>query len=255
MKKLVAIVLAVAMMMTAAVASVSAEEVATGAAPIVFGASSVTANKGDTITVDISVSENHYMVNGQIWIEYNPQCLELLEVWEDEDCPYFEDINTSIFKSSYMWMFGAPTPGVAEIAFASSSSKGTTAGGVMFTLTFKVLDTAYTSDIDVVVGDDDMSCNDGVTAGGEDFKATWTAGKGTITVEGTEPPAPPVEDVENDVNIDGKLDAADAKALFFYVNRAEELTEAQLAKADINADGAINLYDAVRLFYIVNEII
>ncbi len=251
MKKILAIVLSVAMMMTAFAVGASAE----GAVPITFTAESVTANKGDIITVDISVSENHYMVNGQIWVQYNPDCLEIVEVWDDPDCPYFEEINTKIFRSSYMWMFAVPVAGTAKFAFASSASAGTTAGGAMFTLTFKVLEDAYTSEINVVVPDGDMNANDGSSAEDQAVELTYVAG--VVTVEGTTPPAPPVEDVEGDVNIDGKLDVQDARWLFFYVNRAQPYppVEQQLAKADINGDGEINLFDAARLFYIVNDLL
>ena len=247
MKKILAVALAVAMMMTAFAVGASAE----AATPIVFSASSVTAEVGEIITVDIGISENHYMVNAQIWIEYDPTCLEIQEVWEDEDNPYFEEINTKIIKSNAMWAFDVPTPGTAKFAFASSSALGTTAGGTIFTLTFKVLDTATVStDITVTVGDEDLCCNDGVTDAGEDFKGTWTDGTGVITVtNGIVPP------VEGDLNADGAADVADATLLFYYINNLEDLTDEQLAKADVNGNGEINLHDAGRLFYMVNGII
>ncbi len=172
-------------------------------------------------------------------------------MWGDSDNPYFEEINTKIIKSSAMWAFAVPAPGVAKFAFASSAATGTTAGGTMFTLTFKVLDTAAaTSDIVVSVGQDDISCNDGVTNGGEDFQAEWISEKGVITVEGGAVPP-----VEGDLNADGVADAADATLLFYYVNNLEDLTDEQLAKADVNGNGAINLYDAGRLFYMVNGLV
>ena len=89
---------------------------------VTFSLSNVEANVGDIITVDVMVSENHYMVNGQIWVEYDPNALEIQKVWDDEDNPYFEDYNTQIFKNTYMWAFKVPMPGYANFAFASSSS-------------------------------------------------------------------------------------------------------------------------------------
>ena len=112
MKKILAIALAVAMMMAAFAVGASAE-----AAPIVFTAQSVEAEVGDIITVDIGISENHYMVNAQIWIEYDPNSLEIQEVWDDIDNPYFEEINTKIIKSNAMWAFAVPSPGTAKFAF------------------------------------------------------------------------------------------------------------------------------------------
>ncbi len=246
MKKILAIALAVAMMMAAFAVGASAE-----AAPIVFTAQSVEAEVGDIITVDIGISENHYMVNAQIWIEYDPNSLEIQEVWDDIDNPYFEEINTKIIKSNAMWAFAVPSPGTAKFAFASSASTGTTAGGTIFTLTFKVLDTAAsTSEIVVSVGQDDMCCNDGVTNGGEDFPGEWSSEAGVITVAGGAVPP-----VEGDLTADGVADADDAALLFYYVNGMEDLTEEQLAKADVNGNGVINLHDAGRLFYMVNGLI
>ena len=245
MKKILAIALAVAMLMTSFAVGASAE-----AAPIVFTAQSAEAEIGDIITVDIGISENHYMVNAQIWVEYDPTSLEIQEVWDDVDNPYFEGVNTKIIKSSAMWAFDVPTPGTAKFAFASSSAQGTTAGGTIFTLTFKVLDTATAStEITVTVGDNDLCCNDGVTAGGEDFPGEWTDGIGIITVAGGA-----VAPVEGDLNKDGVADTADATMLFYYINNMEDLTEEQLAEADVNGNGVINLHDAGRLFYMVNGV-
>ncbi len=253
MRKLMAVILSCALLVTA-VMSMPLTASAEGA-PITFTAQSVTAKAGDTITVDISVSENHYMVNGQIWVLYDPEMLEIQEVWDDEDNPYFEDINTKIFKSSYMWAFAVPEAGTAKMAFASSSSIGTTAGGVMFTLTFKVLENATTSNISVVIGDDDMCSNDGVTNGGEDYKVgvgtdsvvDVTYVDGVITVEEETPDV-----VVGDINFDEKVNLTDATLLFYQVNGMKSLEGEELAAADMNGDGNVNLTDATLLFYQVN---
>ncbi len=241
MKKFMATVLACAIVVTAFMGlslTASAE-----AAPIVFTAQSVTGvQAGDTITVDISVSENHYMVNGQVWVIYDPEVLEIQTVWEDEDNPYFEEINSKIFKSSYMWAFAVPTPGVAKMAFATSSSKGTTAGGVMFTLTFKVLENAKNSVISIEVPE--MCSNDGVANGGEDFAVEPTFENGVVTIGNF-----------GDVDADEKVDVADVVKLLEFVNNDAELTEEETKAADINQDGNVNFVDAVRLFYYVNGLI
>lgn len=244
MKKILAIVLSVAMLMSAFVVGASAE----GAVPVTFTAQSVTAKAGDTITVDISVSENHYMVNGQIWVQYDPACLEIVEVWDDPDNPYFENVNTKIFRNSCMWMFAVPVAGTAKFAFATSSATGPATGGVMFTLTFKVLDDAVTSDINVVVPDNDMNANDGSST--EDQLVDLTFVKGVVTVETDEPEAE-----VGDVNGDGAVNLNDATTLFYHVNGLSTLSDEALASADINGDGTVNLSDATSLFYQINGLL
>lgn len=240
MKKFMATVLACAVFVTAFMGlSLTASA---AAAPIVFSAQSVTAQAGDTITVDISVSENHYMVNGQIWVNYDPEVLEIQTVWEDEDNPYFEEINSKIFKSTYMWAFAVPTPGVAKMAFATSSTKGTTAGGVMYTLTFKVLENAENSVITIEVPE--MCSNDGETNGGEDFAVEPTFENGVVTIGNF-----------GDVDADAKVDVLDVVELLNIVNNDIVLEGEQAQVADVNQDGNVNFVDVVRLFYYVNGLI
>ena len=239
MRKILAVLLS-CVLMTTAIASVAAVS-ASAEEAIVFTAQSVTAKPGDTVTVDISVSENHYMVNGQIWIKYDPTVLEIQEVWDDEDNPYFEDINTKIFKGTYMWAFAVPQAGTAKMAFATSSAKGTTQGGVMFTLTFKVLDTAENSEITFEVPE--MCSNDGVTNAGEDFAVEPSFVNGVVTIEKEAAP------VKGDINGDGSVALADANRLFYYVNGAGDLSEEEIARADINGDGVVTLFDAAWVFY------
>ncbi len=62
-----------------------------------------------------------------------------------------------------------------------------------------------------------------------------------------------MEAPEGDVNGDGTADAADAAALFYYINGVGELADAQAA--DLNGDGVVNLFDAARLFYTVNGLL
>ncbi len=244
MKKLMAIVMSCAMLL-AAFAGTALTASAAEATPVTFTAQSVTAKAGDTITVDISVSENHYMVNGQIWVEYDPAYLEIQEVWDDPDNPYFEEINQKIFKSSFMWAFAVPEAGTAKLAFATSSSAGSSVGGVMFTLTFKVLEDARSSKIVVSVPDNDMNSNDGTDDIDEDVDVTSV--DGLVTIEG----AP----VDGDIVLDGVIDLQDATALFYYVNGATTLEGASLEAADVNGDGVIGLHDAVTMFYQVSGVL
>ena len=103
-------------------------------------------------------------------------------MWDDEDNPYFEDYNTKIFKSTYMWAFNGDDAGLAKLAFATSSAKGTTAGGEMFFLTFKVIGEAPEgSALTVLIPE--MCSNDGTTNGGEDYFTTVATVNGSVTTQ------------------------------------------------------------------------
>lgn len=249
MRKLMAVMLS-CVLLVSAFAGMSLTVSAADAVPITFTAQSVTAKAGDTITVDISVSENHYMVNGQLWIQYDPECLEIQEVWDDPDNPYFEEINQTIIKSSFMWQFAVPEAGLAKFAFATSASAGSAVGGTIFTLTFKVLDAASTSNITIVVPDGDMNSNDGLVENAADAEVAPTYVDGVITVE-SDAPAVTV----GDVNGDGFVNLNDATSLFYHVNGLALLEGDALVAADINGDDDVNLNDATALFYQINGLV
>ena len=50
-----------------------------------------------------------------------------------------------------------------------------------------------------------------------------------------------------DVNLDGKLNTADAVEVLRYAAGMTTLSDAQMAVADVNADSKVNTADAVRL--------
>lgn len=247
MKKILAIVLSCALMVTA-LAGFAMTASAAETVPITFTAQSVTAKAGDIITVDIAVSENHYMVNGQIWVQYDPEMLEIQAVSDDPDYMYFEDINSKIIKSNYMWQFAVPEAGVAKFAFAGSASAGSAVGGTIFTLTFKVLENATTTEIAIAVPDGDMNANDGTFD--DDAAVELTFVNGVITVEEETPDV-----AVGDINGDGAVNLNDATALFYHVNGLALLEGEALTAGDINGDGAVNLNDATALFYQINGLV
>ncbi|MBQ4616741.1 MAG: hypothetical protein IJB27_00005, partial [Clostridia bacterium] len=148
---------------------------------VTFSVGSATGSIGDTIVIPVSVSENHYMVNGQIFVHYDPEVLEIQPVWDDEDNPYFEDYNNKIFTNKYMWAFNGDDVGVAKFAFAASASKGTTVGGEMYALTFKIVGEAPEGSAITVEIPEMCSC-DGVTNGTEDYNTNFTTVNGLVTV-------------------------------------------------------------------------
>lgn len=236
MKRMIALLLAAVMLLSMLTWSVAASETVT----VTVG--SVSGEIGDTVQVPVSVSDGHYLVNGRIFLSYDPTVLELQTVCEDEYNPYFETVNADIFDSSFMWGFASPAAGSAKFVFATSKDTGSATGGVMFTLTFKLLKEADTSAVTLAVPE--MCANDG----SEDRNAVLTLVDGSVTV--TKPDLTPA--IPGDVNGDGLVTLPDAVRLLYYVNGMVSLTDKQTINADVTGDGTVGLADAVRLFYFVS---
>ena len=232
MKRITAMILAVVMLLTMTVVA-SAQDTVT----ITVG--SVKGEVGDIVQVPVSVSDGHYLVNGRIFLQYDSSVMELQKVCADEDNPYFETVNPAVFDSACMWGFAVPTAGRANFVFATSKDSGSAVGGVMYTLTFKLLRTTDGGAVTVTVPE--MRRNNG----GEDFDAMLTLVSGDVTVK----PFDPTPAVKGDTDGNGTVDLSDAVRLFCYVNGMVQMTDKQLVNADVNGDGNLTLADASRLFY------
>ena len=139
-----------------------------------------------------------------------------------------------------MWDAAIPTPGRLKFAFASSTLNGTTAGGTMFALTFKVIGMPENGTTAVTLSAPET----GAAVNGVDFDITPTLENAAVTVSA----------LRGDVDLDGQVDADDALAVFYHVNRKHSLSDYALHIADENGDGTVNLFDAVRIFYLANEL-
>lgn len=233
MKRFTAVLAALAMLLTLTM-TVSAQE--QEAVTVTVG--SIKGEVGDIVQVPVSVSDGHYLVNGRIFLTYDPTVLELQEVCDDEDNPYFEAINEDIIDSSFMWAFAVPAAGRANFVFATSSDSGNATGGAIYTLTFKLLQ--VTDAASIVVTIPEMRSNNG----GEDYDAAPTVENGKVVVK----PYDATPDLKGDVNGDGVVTFHDAVRLFYFVNGSLELTDKQFKNADVNENGVVNLLDTTRLF-------
>lgn len=235
MKRLTALFLAVVMLLSMTCVASAEQEVT-----VTVGA--VKGEVGDVVQVPVSISEGHYMVNSRIFLTYDPSALELQTVCDDEENPYFESINTAIIDSSFMWAVKSPEAGRFNAVFATAMS-GNSAGGVLFTLTFKLLrETAG----EIAVTIPELKSNS--TGEGDDVAPAVTAVNGAVNIKPFDPTPP----VKGDVTGDGNVVLVDAVRVFYYVNHMLELTDKQIVNADVTGDGIVNLFDAVRLFYYVS---
>ena len=238
MKRVTALLLAVVMLLTMT-CTASAEEAVT----VTVG--TVTGEIGDVVEVPVSISENHYMVNGRLFLTFDPTMLEPVVVTDDPDCPYFEEINTDIIDSSFMWIVRSPEEGRIHAVFASSSKTGNATGGVIFTLQFRLLKEGAAA---ITLTIPELRTN---SKGGADADAALTIVDGAVDVT----PFDPTPAVKGDVNGDGVVTFPDAVRLFYAVNNLLRLTNKQMINADVTGDGEVSLIDAARLFYYVSGIV
>ncbi len=210
--------------------------------PVTITVGSVKGEIGDTVQVPVSVSEGHYMVNGRIFLTYDPTVLELQTVSDDEDNPYFDEINAAIIDSSFMWAIASPVAGRVNFVFATSANTGNATGGEIYTLTFKLLQETGGTPITATIPE--LRCNSGAA----DHDADLTIQNGTVKVT----PIDPTPEMKGDTNGDGMVNFADSIRLFYYINGMSELTDQQILNADLNNDGEVALADAMRLFYYVS---
>ena len=238
MKRVTALLLAVVMLLTMTCV-VSAEEAVT----VTVG--TVTGEVGEIVEVPVSISENHYMVNGRLFLTFDPTVLELVVVTDDPDSPYFEEINTDIIDSSFMWIVRSPEAGRVHAVFATSSKMGNATGGVIFTLQFKLLKEGAA---EIALTIPELRTN---STGNEDADAALTTVNGTVKIT----PFDPTPALKGDVNGDGLVTFPDSVRLFYAVNAMLTLTNKQMKNADVDGNGVVNLVDAARLFYCVSGVI
>ncbi len=232
MKKFLSLVLAIAVLMGMTVA-VSAE-----VESVSFGATVVEGKVGDIVTVDITISENHYMVNGQVRVQYDPEALELVPISDGVVANY----NTAVLGANGMSMFNSPMVGRVNFAYVSSSDVGMATGGVMFSLQFKILEGAKSENA-VTVTVPEFNSNDTGNGALDDYPDAIVK-SGAVKLAGLRK--------KGDLTGEGTVDIADATTLFRAVNGRIVLTDEQKAVAELTDDDTVDIADATTLFRFVN---
>lgn len=222
---------------TTTTASAATTTTTTTTAPqtdVTFSVSSHTAMMGEFVEVAVSVSDNHGLVNGQLFIDYDPAVLEIASVWDDADRPYFEEVNPAVFGSGYFWDFAVPTPGRAKFAFATGSLNGSLTGGTLFTLTFNVIgDLGDGTTISL------SSPEMGAAKNSTDYDPTVAFQNGTVTYTVR----------RGDVTGDGKVTLLDAVRAFYYVEGDLNLVGLAFAAADLNGNRDITIDEVVKILH------
>lgn len=202
--------------------------------PVTFSLSTQKAQVGDTITVDVTVSDNHYLSNGQLLVEYDPAALKMTAS--------VSNVNAALIGDNTFWSFGTPSNGAAKFVFANPNVSGSAVGGTLFTLTFEVLEGIGEETTLSLTSPEMCSAKDG-----RDYNTDAVYVNGVVCNADTL--------LLGDVNSDGKVDLTDATRVFYHVNGLVTLTGKELLAADYTANGAVDLDDATRLFYFVNGLL
>ncbi len=183
MKKLLSLVLAATMLFTT-LFSVVIIPVSAAAGTAEFTMSNPTGNKGDIVTVDITVSENSYMVDGQLYVKFDPTMLELQQLGTEDGNPVYATVG-SMFQGM---MYGQSLPSAGEFRFAfAGTGAGITEGGVAFSLQFKILaNNALNTSLELVCP------HIGINSNGQDVEGSATCVGGTVWIaDGVAPAADP----------------------------------------------------------------
>ena len=226
MKKIISIVLAVALIFALAVTAMAAE---IAEAPV--SADSVTAGK--TVTVPVRITGNRGFTNFGIALDYDREQLELLS------------IQTATGETPYLC--GAVAAGNTQWAGADGKTYGyvtaaledaVTEDGILFTATFRVSgDFSGTAAVQPVV--QYMRSNKRLLSVFDAIPVTTVSGTVSTVLVG-------------DYDQNGTVNALDVMGLYRAVISGTDFSEEDLDRLDVNRDGMINALDIMAIYGIVS---
>ena len=181
--KLLAMIGTLALLMTAICSmTVTSANAAINSAVLTVG--NVSGALGDVVEVDVSVSADAYIVNGDFTVTYDPAVLRLVENAYDGEA---YSINEAILPGTYH-AGGAAAEGIFKLSYASSDWQGKAAAGKLFSIKFEIVAENTASTV-ISVTADPLRGNNGVdnpNSFGEtdDFDVPYTVNDGTVTITG-----------------------------------------------------------------------
>lgn len=225
MKKIISIVLAVALIFALAVTAMAAE-----IADCTVSADSVSAGK--TVTVPVRITGNRGFTNFGIALDYDRAQLELLS------------IQTAAGETPYLC--GAVAAGNTQWAGADGKTCGyvtaalkdaVTEDGILFTATFQVSeDFSGTAAVQPVV--QYMRSNKRLLSVFDAIPVTTVSGTVSTALVG-------------DYDRNGKVSVADVMGLFSAIMNGKSFSADDYSQVDVNQDGRINVADVMAIYAIV----
>lgn len=253
MKKLLAMLLSVLMLVSCCAVAVSADDNMFNDATMEWGndnqfnddvldwsdymgqfiIGSVDAAAGETVTVPVSIANNPGIVSLKLSINYDASVLELISYEAgnfggEDDNP---GLSFGPLESPFMinWLD----------AVATENNEG---NGTIATLTFKVKEDAPTCTTALTIS---YNPNDVFGAGEDMPNVEFITKDGAINIAGTTPAGLP-----GDANKDGKVNVRDLGAMQQYINGWD--VDIDMDAADVTGDGKVNVRDLGLLQQYIN---
>ncbi len=247
MKRWTAIVLSCVLLASVLVMPTSAASSAT----ITVG--TVSGLKGDVVELPVTISAESYLVNADFFVVYDSTRLELVNDHFSEGC---YRVGTVFSNNRWIYIGAKVYNGKFRFSTAYSGSIGTSTGGEMFRVAFRILkDDSETIPVNLVV---DTACaNDGASSPDDsgypaDYELSCTTVAGAVKI-GTATEPPTEEKLMGDVTGDGVVNMRDALFLYQCMSRQIEMTDERKEVADMTGDGMVNMRDALFLFSKVSK--
>ena len=229
MKKFLAVLLSVLMLVSCFAMTVSADiiyndtELDWSAFSGIFSVGSAEAKLGDTIVIPVSVENNPGIVSLKLAVSYDSAVLELASV-EVGDFVVAEQDGVTVGSPSFGPIENNPFTINWVDALATGNNK---TNGVVANLTFKVKEDAAEGATEISVS---YNPNDVFDTNYENV--TFECKAGIVTVS---------DSIPGDTNADGKVNVKDLGLLQQYLNGWD--VEIDMDAADTNGDGKVNVKD------------
>ena len=226
MKKIISIVLAVALIFALAVTAMAAE-----IAECTVSADSVSAGK--TVTVPVRITGNRGFTNFGIALDYDRAQLELLSIQTAAgETPY---LCGAVAAGNTQWT-GADGKTYGYVTAALEDA--VTEDGILFTATFRVSeDFSGTAAVQPVV--QYMRSNKRLLSVFDAIPVTTVSGTVSTVLVG-------------DYDQNGTVNALDVMGLYRAVISGTDFSEEDLDRLDVNRDGMINALDIMAIYGIVS---
>ena len=227
MKKIISIVLAVALIFALAATAMAAE-----IAECTVSADSLSATAGKTVTVPVRITGNRGFTNFGIALDYDREQLELLSIQTmTGETPY---LCGTVAAGNTGW---TDVDGKTYGYVTAASEDTVTEDGILFTATFRVSDSfSGAAAVQPVV--QYMRSNKRLLSVFDAIPVTAVSGTVSTVLVG-------------DFDRNGKVNVADAMGLFSAIMNGKSFSEDDYNWVDVNQDGRINVADVMAIYTIV----
>ncbi len=185
------------------------------AADVAYSASSVTAEKGDTVTISVKISTSKKIWGANVMLGYNSSELQY--------------VSSSVGDSA--------SAGSLHNTGSSVNFSGTfkNTNGTVFTVKFKVLKESGTSTLK-------LSSTENIDYDGKSYTCSTVNGIVTVKEETF---------LEGDVDNNGEVTAMDVRYTLQFIAGTKDLDAKAQKRADVNGDGEITALDVRGILQIV----